>query len=363
MSGAERNAGGKSVGDGRYKEPELATLYAVGDTGLQHSHAGGAFAKVEKTLSEADILFGNLEAPISDRGSPGMTRGGAPSTAPRFFPLRADPSTMAEMKSAGFDILSLANNHAMDFGSEALLDCLERLAREGIAHVGAGRNLQEATSPVVLERNGVRIAFLAYNAFFKGLGRIDSSTIAGPDNPGIAPIRISPLYASPHVYPRDLKAMEQAIREALGIADQVVVSCHWGVGYCYGLGVHQQATGHAAIDAGASVVLGHHPHILQGLEAYRGGLICYSLGEFAFELPYNVPGSLDTILLKCTLSKEGLAKASLLPVVMDQSRTPEVVSVESEDGRRIVELMEELSGELNTELIVDQNEVLVKLRS
>ena len=157
--------------------------------------------------------------------------------------------------------------------------------------------------------------------------------------------------------------MEQAITEALGIADQVVVSCHWGVGYCYGLGVHQQAIGHAAIDAGASVVLGHHPHILQGMEAYHGGLICYSLGEFAFELPYNVPGSLDTVLLKCTLSKDGLVRASFLPAVMDQSRTPEFVSVESENGRRIFGLMEELSRELGTELTVDQNEVVVTLRS
>lgn len=360
--GAVRKAGATRVRDGRRKDAGHVALYAVGDTGPQHPHPRGAFAKVQETLSEADILFGNLEAPISDKGSPGMTRGAAPSTAPRFFPLRADPSTMGDVKSAEFDILSLANNHAMDFGSEALLDCLERLAHEGIAHIGAGRNLQEATSPVVLERNGVRIAFLAYNAFFKGLGRIDSSTIAGPDNPGIAPIRISPLYASPHVYMRDLKAMEQAIKEALGIADQVVVSCHWGVGYCYGLGVHQEAIGHAAIDAGASVVLGHHPHILQGMEAYNGGLICYSLGEFAFELPYNVPGSLDTILLKCTLSKTALEGAAFLPVVMDQSRTPEVASVRSEDGRRIVDLMEELSGELNTELVVDQNEVLVRLR-
>ncbi len=167
--GADRDTGDKSVGDALSKEAGQATLYAVGDTGLQHFHPGGAFAKVNKTLSEADVLFGNLEAPISDKGSPGMTRGEAPSTAPRFFALRADPSTMAEMTSAGFVILSLANNHAMDFGAEALLDCLQRLDREGIAHIGAGRNLEEATAPVVVERNDVRIAFLAYNAFFKGL--------------------------------------------------------------------------------------------------------------------------------------------------------------------------------------------------
>lgn len=335
-------------------------LYSVGDVGIIKERPEPVFGQVSRVLHEADILFGNLEAPISNRGEPGLSPGSEPSSAPRSFPLRSDPSTLSSLQAAGFHVLSLANNHAMDFGPYALLDCINRLDRADIACIGAGADLQAALRPVVLERKDIKIAFLAYNAFFKGLGRIESSIIAGHQNPGVAPIRVSPYFPPPHVARQDLDQMQASIENALQFADHVVVSCHWGAGFSHELAMHQQAIGRAAIDAGAVLVVGHHPHILQGIECYHGGLICYSLGEFGFDLPYNVPGARETILLKCSFSPQRLEHASFLVAVMNEFMIPKFVSLDSQNGHRIVGLMQRLSGDLHTILRCEDGEVHVQ---
>lgn len=211
---------------------------------------------------DVELAIANLECPVSARGAP---------LVEKKYTFRADPSVALGCLAAGFDILSLANNHVLDYGLEAFQDTLDGLWRMGIPYAGAGPDLAAASKPVFVERNGIRLAFLA----FGGQQYVPSSMLsmwtAGPNTPGIAPL-YGPVAAS--------------IKSAREQADVVVVSFHWGNEY-QDVIAGQRIVGRAAIDAGADVVFGHHPHIPQPVETYKGRLILYSVGNLVFH-PFNV---------------------------------------------------------------------------
>lgn len=199
------------------------------------------FRAVASVTAEADIAFGNLESVISDRGT---TRGCR-------YCFRADPKAVAGLVHAGFDIVSVANNHAWDYGPEAFTDSRNRLTAAGIAAVGAGRE------PAVVVVAGTRVAFLAYTDLL-------------------------PAAACLLVNCYDPLRMVSDVAEARALGDIVVVSFHSGEEYLPAT-ARQQGIYRAAIDAGADLVVGHHPHIVQGLEQYGRGWIAYSLGNFVFD--------------------------------------------------------------------------------
>jgi poly-gamma-glutamate capsule biosynthesis protein CapA/YwtB (metallophosphatase superfamily) len=211
------------------------------------------FAATAPLLRQGDITVANLEAPIA--------RHGREFTGKRFR-FMAAPAVAPALKRAGLSLLTLANNHILDYGPGALAETITHLDRQGLAHAGAGADLAAARQPAIIIANGHRVAFLAYSLtqpteFFATAGR-----------PGTAPGHAA-------FYRAD-------IARARRQANHVVVSFHWGA---EGAGLpkaYQVTAARQAIDAGASVVIGHHPHVLQGIERYRDGVILYSLGNFAF---------------------------------------------------------------------------------
>lgn len=204
-------------------------------------------------LQDGDLLVGNLEVPVSLKGAVWIKK---------TYLLHADPRTAEALTAAGFDLVSLANNHMMDFGAPALLETIEILKSRGIAYAGAGPNIAAARAPALVQLGRLRLAFLAYCRVYPSEFR------AGENRPGTA-------WSSDAEILADVAAAKNG-------ADLVIVSIHWGADYVSTVSASQRNLAKACIDRGAAAVLGHHPHIRNGLEVYKGGLIAYSLGNFAF---------------------------------------------------------------------------------
>jgi poly-gamma-glutamate synthesis protein (capsule biosynthesis protein) len=242
-----------------------ARLLFVGDLFL-----GGEFLKALPTLpdgfltpfkalkpifSQADLRFGNFESPLDGRGPMREGKGSI---------LSAPSDALAALTFLEFDVLSLGNNHIMDFGAESLIATKELFAAEGIATVGAGRSLTEARAHRTLSRDGLRIAYLAYTTAEAHVNAV----LATDASAGCVPYRWELLKA-------DLDRAAKA-------SDLVCVSLHWGYEYSRYPSPDQIALAHRIIDHGAAIVVGHHPHLVQGYERYRQGVIFYSLGNFFF---------------------------------------------------------------------------------
>jgi poly-gamma-glutamate synthesis protein (capsule biosynthesis protein) len=204
-------------------------------------------------LKGGDLTMGNLEAPLSRRGK---------EFTDKRFRFRVSPAAATSLKAAGFSLVTLANNHTMDFGAVALLDTLTALAQQDIGAVGAGPDLASARRPFNTTVKGTRLAFLAYSL------TQPTEFFATPKGPGTAP-------AIPRFFDADIRAARTQ-------ADHVIVSFHWGQEGSQLPTAIQRSYARRAIDAGAEVVIGHHPHVLQGMESYGSGVILYSLGNFVF---------------------------------------------------------------------------------
>lgn len=280
--------------------PPAITVAAVGDMcfdsapkRLIRAQGGAApFAAVASRLRSADVTVGNLECPLSTRGAP---------VAGKTYTFQGDPRATAGLASAGFDLVSLANNHARDYGTTALLDTFGYLRKAGIAWAGAGANRTAAWTPAIITRKGARIAYLGFSEI------TPANFVATNSSPGTA-------------YTYDIAKVCAAIRAAHAKADYVVVSFHWGVERQYTPTARQVSDGRAAVRAGADLVLSHHPHVVQGVEFYRRGLIAYSLGNFVFS-PGNVGGR-DTIILHATMTPSGVASVSVEPCYIGTNGRP-----------------------------------------
>ena len=259
------------------------TICAVGDVRVDHEKAGrpdpeAAFALCAHVFQAADINFFNCEGVYTDR------KVTVPS---QHTPSSSPPKNFSAMAWAGFHVCSLANNHSFDRGAEGLLDTIELARSHGIAVCGAGRNLDEARQPAIIERNGTKVAFLAYNC----VGPVEYA--ARPERPGDAPMRVSTVYQAVEYQPGtpckiltfadpdDLAALRLDVARAKEAADLVIVNFHWGMHHVQAMiHMYQQEIAYAAIDAGADLVLGEHDHVVKGIEVYRGKVIFYGLGDF-----------------------------------------------------------------------------------
>jgi poly-gamma-glutamate capsule biosynthesis protein CapA/YwtB (metallophosphatase superfamily) len=254
------------------------------------------FEKIAPTLREADLAFANLECPVSDVGK---NKG-------HLYSFRADPRAIEGLTFAGFDVLSVANNHMYDWGRPALVDTMDRLRAAGIKPVGAGRNDLEAHYPVLVNLHGVRIAFLAY------VDVPPREATAGLDTPGVA-------WLDPE------RALED-IRFARPLADLVIVSLHWGIEYTRKPQRSQVELAHKMIDAGADLIVGGHPHVVQPLEEYHGRYIAYSLGNFIFD-QHDQPTH-HGLMLRVTLEGKKISTVEGIPIDIDGTLQA-VVSPES----------------------------------
>lgn len=289
---------------------QTVTILGGGDVMLGRTIGEGILASGDPTwpyefiidiLRGADITFVNLESPLTDGGEP----------ADKDFVFRGPPVAAVGLASAGIDIVTLANNHVFDYGLTGLHDTWAALEAAEIPQTGSGNNVAEARSAAVLTVNGLRIAFLGYvNTPADSVsGFVVEDTKATATTPGVA-------WLSPQVIAEDVAKAKQE-------ADLVVVAFQAGVEYTEAPIALQTDSAHAAIDAGASVVFGHHPHVLQGIETYNGGVIIYSLGNLVFDLDfvdYLYPGLPSTLtgMLSVDLSKDGVVSCQFVPMVIGE---------------------------------------------
>jgi poly-gamma-glutamate synthesis protein (capsule biosynthesis protein) len=227
---------------------------------IQNNDGASIFRSVAPVISSADLTLGNLECALGEDGL----------RESKAYALKAPPEAAGVLHDAGFDLLSLANNHIMDYGERTFTQTLILLKENGIAYVGAGLNEQQAREPSLFLVRGLRVGFLAYADIpVEYLGFDARSWIAGPGKPGIA-------WAIGVQIQQDILAVRPSV-------DFLLVMLHFGVEGKELVVAEQAALAHLAIDTGADVVLGTHPHLVQPMEEYQGGLIAYSLGNFVFD--------------------------------------------------------------------------------
>ncbi len=359
------------------------TLMACGDVGPIHEPVDAYAALAKPVLAAADIRFAQVERVYSERGAFQVHSGGAHS--------RVKPHMASVFSECGFDVVSLASNHAMDWGEDALLDTVALFRGKGLQVIGAGRNLSEARAPAIIEKNGVKTAFLAYCSI------LQAGYAAGPDRAGIAPMRAHTYYepfdyqagVPPRVvtvpYEEDLAGMVEDIRRARGLADNVVVSLHWGIHYIPRMIADYQVTvAKAAFDAGADLILGHHAHTPKAVGVHQGKVCFYSLSNFimsstaktpekaaAFEKRYGVVLDPDypnlsygtdakrSLIAKAVLSRDGIKKVSFLPVLIDRALRPEVLRHGDERFDDAVRFMDWVSEDFEHRFTVEGDEVVV----
>lgn len=318
-------------------EPALAddsfTIAAVGDLMLgnrtepflKEFGPDYPFAEVKPFFEQADVVVGNLESPISTRGT---------AVENKKFTLRAGPIAAQALVAAGIRVVTLANNHSMDFGPLALQDTLEQLDENNILYSGAGMDLDDARAPALLKVKGKTIAFLSYSLTFP------LEFFASAKRPGTAP-----------GYKEYMKA---DIEKARTVADFVVVSIHWGAELMLAAKDYQIALGHDCINWGADLVLGHHPHVLQEIELYKGKLIAYSLGNFVFGSESNRTNT--SMILLLTFQGKSLVRVTAVPLDVNNYRVkyrPKVLI-----GRAAVEVLESVntaSERFKTKLKIENN--------
>jgi len=262
------------------------------------------FQAVYRLLRAADIAVGNLETPFTVRGSP----------ADKRFIFRAHPEHIPALHTVGFDVLSLANNHILDFAPESMDNTMAALEEMGIATVGAGHGEAAAHRPAVLEVKGIKVAFLAFAA-----PRWRNS----PEVPTASDV----AWAEP-------EPVRRTVAQAREEADLVIVLLHMGTEYEAQANQQQRAVAHAAVEGGAALVIGHHPHVLQDVEVYRGVPIVYSLGNFVFDMD-AIERTRDTAILRAVLARDGVRSVDLyLARIVDDAQPRLRIA---EDGSPVVE--------------------------
>lgn len=297
-------------------------------------------------LHTGDSCFANLEMPFTK----------SEHDAEKLITIKADPMHASIIRDLGIDVVTVANNHGMDYGVEGLRETSETLDSAGIAHVGGGENVREAFAHVAKEFNGTKVAYLGVTT------TLPNGSGAGPSRPGLAGVRVFTKYIvdtvtldespgmSPFVetvtYKQDEEVLLQAIRDARAQADIVLVGIHWGVPYGWvaftqdEIASYQQPLAHAMIDAGASAIFGHHPHVVHGVEFYKDAPVFYSLGNFIFSNSIVTPtnkmrnyptyswtslqNSLSNIgaLAKVSWSGGKVTECSLIPVTVAEDGEP-----------------------------------------
>ncbi|MBI4331966.1 MAG: CapA family protein [Chloroflexi bacterium] len=360
------------------------TLIGVGDIVLAKKDQQSTFARALPILRKADIAFFNCETPYATVGSPNM-----------YYAMAHDPAKMPALAAAGFNVCTLANNHTGDWGVDAIVECRERLEALGIAVCGAGRNMTEARKPAIVERKGVRIAFLGY------LCVGPDGFMAEDNKPGTAVVRIHTLYeqADPQpgtppsiitfAYKEDLQNMIEDIRKARELADIVVVAPHWGLHHTpVVIPDYDYEVGHAAIDAGADLIIGDHPHILKGIEVYKGKVIMHAMSNFAMEHRiaakegelrqmillkswanamhklYGPPHPAEmakSLILKCVIADKKIQKVSYVPVMLENWTDPEPLTRKDERAQDIFRYIEDISRAVgfNTRFTWEGEEVVI----
>ncbi|MGI8723335.1 MAG: CapA family protein [Geodermatophilaceae bacterium] len=333
----------------------------------QDGSCGEPFLEVVDLLRSTDITFGNFEIPLSDRGYP----------ADKFITIRASPDRALDVKRMGLDVVSLANNHIMDYGPDGLLDTIAALDREGVHHVGAGATLEDAMRLTILEVAGRRVGILAWTTI------LPPGATATDMRPGVAPIAIHTGYevivrlleapsAPPVITWVDPAAEERAVEvltRARKRVDYLLVSVHWGADFGDELADYERPLGRSLIRAGADLVIGNHPHTVRGVEVYHGKPIIYGTGLFVDQVPReNAPPDVlalyerlspDSCVVLVEIGPQGAVRLRLIPTTNEGTGLPRLAHSEIFD--RIANRLVRLSAQLGTTLHFTGEEITAQL--
>ena len=278
---------------------------------------------------DADLRFGNLESPLTAR----------PKVTPSKLTLRGAPHAIDALQYARFDFVAVANNHMMDYGPEGLAETCDKLDVAGIAHAGAGDNNGAACAPAILNHNGHTIGLLAYCDVWQV-----SPLYARERSPGVAPLRVS-----------DCVAQIQELRRQV---DWVIVQLHWGQEMAQMPSPEQRAWARSLVDAGADLVLGHHPHVLQPAEIVDGVPVFYSLGDFLFsDMFWSGRNEKDEAFLAKMKLHPLSRKTGWTEIILDKQSPPQVrfrpasltrgLAVVPDDSAKRLDEWETLNSQLN----------------
>ena len=362
---------------------DTAVFMGVGDLGPVYDPVDSFMELALPTLEQADLRFAQPARLYSERGSRPPYGGGPPG-----HDCRLPPSKASVFKP--FDVVSLASNHTMDRGAEALFDTIQVMQGMEIEVCGAGGNIEAARRPAILRRNGVRVAFLGYcsvprqghaaGSSWAGLVPMQAYTYYEPldDQPGTPPKVITVPYED------QLAALQEDITKAKEQADVVVMSIHWGIHHIPKvIAMYQPKVAHAAIDAGADLILGHHPHVLKGIEVYKGKVCFYSLGNFVLssvssaeverfgsevdsEYARLIPGwhfikdSRYSLVVKALFSSSGVSQVSFLPTYANTKNQAEILTQDDERFNEVLNYTEWISDEFPHNFRVEGNEVVIE---
>jgi Bacterial capsule synthesis protein PGA_cap len=354
---------------------DASNVYVVGDVGPCRREPRTIFDRVRSTLACGDLCICQLEPVLSKRGS---------AMPQARLAMRTHPEAAAAIHDAGFHGVSFASNHCMDWGNDAFFDTIDALRAADLKPIGVGANIREARQPGIFEVNGTRIAILAYNSI------LPTGYWAEENRAGCVPLRASTLYeqiehdqpgtpARIHTFAHrgDLAAMCEDIRAAKANADIIIAMMHWGIHFVPAvLADYQLEAAHAAIDAGADLIAGHHPHLLKGVEVYRGKVILYSLGNFALDLPsafqenvvqgegfrpiqalnprfnpsaksFLPPETRKSVIARCAIRGKTLEQVTLLPVYLSEQAEPEILDSKDHRFGEVLEYLKEITAAEN----------------
>lgn len=366
-------------------------VLATGDLAPDREHPDECFAATHTLLNDAELVFGQLETSFATRGT---------RLPQARHAVMAKPECAGALARAGFDVISFAGNHTLDWGNEAFFETLSHLEAAGIAVVGAGRNIAAARQPVIRTlADGTRVAFLAYSSI------LPQAYWAEANRPGVAPMRAHTLYeqieqdqpgtpARIHTWAHagDLAAMEADIRAAKRAADVVLVSHHWGIHFVRAvIADYQREVARAAIAAGADAILGHHAHILKGIECIDGRPVFHSLCNFATDLRmdpehaarpsfkeiqklgenwepdfgslYNFPPAARlSMIARLRVADGRVQEAGFIPLFIDRDAIPRAVAPEDPRFGEVVDYLRAVTAEagLNGRYTVRGRHVVVE---
>ncbi len=332
----------KPVALKRYPVPALKPVFSVIATGdlmmtsrvkefVDSEGVHYPFLQTGRLLQAADIAVSNLEAPFTLSGTPFKKK----------FIFRTPPHYITGICSAGIDLLTLANNHILDYGVEGLQSTLALLDKYALHHCGAGMNRNEAEAPAIVKVRNKSIAFLAFSLTYP------EEFWSGDSKPGTA-------------FPHKTRLANQ-IHSLKHTYDYVIISFHWGAERMTYPKYYQKMYAHLAIDSGADAVIGHHPHVLQGLEIYKNKLIAYSLGNYVFGSYSNTVDY--SVLLKIWFDENGGLMAVLYPVDVNNYRVsfqPTLLGSEKKDA--VIDYLNKLSKPLNDEKLIIHSNGSIRLQ-
>ncbi len=252
------------------------------------------FSDVDSIIKSADVSMCNLESPI--------TKTGIPINKPYCF--RGEPEYLEGVYRAGFNVFNIANNHTIDWGKKGFLNTMRNIERTGGYYTGGGRFQKEAEEPLIISHGGITIAIF---------GAVDL----------FDPEVVKALKYRPGPYCLDAKSLERYIKFIRPLVDYIILTIHWGKEYEPFPEQKQVELAHKLVDAGVDIIIGHHPHVLQGIEIYKNKIILYSLGNFVFDQKKDYQR--ETVIFRCTLTETGIKDIEFVPIFITdcQPRIPD----------------------------------------